>query len=205
MKRFLLFLSIFCIGFSLVACGNDETERTEPTEPVGPTVPTVPTPTVPHEHKAQGEWKYDENGHWHLCECSEKVGVEAHAFNEGEVSKEPTIEEEGIMVYTCKCGYSYEEEIEKLDEREIEVDYANGVLYMPTERDLRVAQFADSHFGVDNRDWHNDKIERTKEYMTYIVETTDPDFIVCSGDNVIGTGITNSALDTHDLEEFIEL
>lgn len=89
-------------------------------------------------------------------------------------------------------------------ERAIEVDYENGILYVPTERAIRVAQFADTHFGVEGRDWHNDKIARTKEYMTYVVETSHPDFIVCSGDNVIGTGITNPATNTYDLTEFVQ-
>lgn len=89
-------------------------------------------------------------------------------------------------------------------ERSIEVDYTNGVLYVPTERPLRVAQFADAHFGVDNKDWHNNHMDRTLEYMAYVVETSNPDFIVCSGDNIIGTGITNNTTGTHDLTEFVE-
>ena len=115
------------------------------------------------------------------------------------------IDEKGEMTYTCKvCEKTKKEEIEKLAYREIEVDYVNGALYVPKERPLKVAQFADAHFGVDNKDWHNDKIDRSKEYMYYIVETTNPDFIVCSGDNVIGTGIVNKASDAHDLTEFVE-
>lgn len=90
------------------------------------------------------------------------------------------------------------------DERSIEVDYEQGVLYVPTERNIKVAQFADAHFGVDNKAWHNDKMARTKKYMSYVVETSKPDFIVCSGDNIIGTGITNNAAGTHDLTEFVE-
>lgn len=54
---------------------------------------------------------------------------------------------------------------------------------------LKIAQFADLHFGVEGNAYHNDKTERTKEYMRYVVETEKPDLIVCSGDNVMTTGV----------------
>lgn len=71
-------------------------------------------------------------------------------------------------------------------------------LKMPEGRPLKVAQFADIHFGVEGKDWHNDKVDRTKAYMDYVVETSEPDFIVCSGDNILSTG-------TKKLEQFIDI
>lgn len=38
---------------------------------------------APHEHNYTGEYKYDENGHWQLCECGEAGEVEAHDMVEG--------------------------------------------------------------------------------------------------------------------------
>ena len=180
-------------------------ELSEPEPTIEPTV--EPTLDV-HEHTYDDKLSYDDLYHWYAATCehdSEVKDKEEHSWNEGEVTMEPTVDEKGEKTYTCTvCEKTKKEEIEKLAYREIEVDYVNGALYVPKERPLKVAQFADAHFGVDNKDWHNDKIDRSKEYMYYIVETTNPDFIVCSGDNVIGTGIVNKASDAHDLTEFVE-
>ncbi len=62
-------------------------------------------------------------------------------------------------------------------------------LYMPEGKEMKVLQLADIHFGVEGRDWHNDKVERTKEYINTLVNEEKPDFIVCSGDNILSTGI----------------
>lgn len=87
---------------------------------------------------------------------------------EGESGGEKTLEE--------KCGLS---------------------IKVPSNRPLKIAQFADLHFGVEGKDWHNDKEARTIAYMDYIVETAKPDLIVCSGDNILTTGING-------LKEFVE-
>ena len=60
---------------------------------------------------------------------------------------------------------------------------------IPDNRDLRIAHLADIHFGIEGKDWHNDKVERTKKYIDYIIETEKPDLIVCSGDNILATGV----------------
>lgn len=66
----------------------------------------------------------------------------------------------------------------------------NGLaVYMPSDRPIKIAQFADIHFGKEGNPYHNDKVERTKKYMNYFVETEKPDLIVCSGDNVMSTGV----------------
>ena len=69
---------------------------------------------------------------------------------------------------------------------------------IPENKELKVLQMADIHFGVEGKDWHNDKVERTKLYMDYLVETEKPDLIVCSGDNILQTG-------TKGINEFITL
>ena len=74
----------------------------------------------------------------------------------------------------------------------------NGLaVYMPDDAPLKIAQFADLHFGVEGNSYHNDKIARTKKYMQYIVETEKPDLIVCTGDNIMSTGVEK-------LAEFVE-
>lgn len=79
-------------------------------------------------------------------------------------------------------------------------DKENRELYVciPQDRDLRVAQFADIHFGIEGKDWHNDKVDRTKRYMQSIVDEQKPDLIVCSGDNILSTGVNG-------LTSFVEL
>jgi len=59
-----------------------------------------------HEHSYGTEWKYDENNHWHECECEEKKDVAAHKYGEWKASKE-----DGKVERTCSvCDY-----VEKVD------------------------------------------------------------------------------------------
>ena len=71
-------------------------------------------------------------------------------------------------------------------------------VYMPENKKLKVLQLADIHFGIEGKDWHNDKVDRTKEYINSLITEEKPDFIVCSGDNILGTG-------TNGLIQFIEM
>ena len=87
------------------------------------------------------------------------------------------------------------EQTEPLDPIAVE----NGLaVYMPESGELKIAQFADLHFGIEGNAYHNDKAARTKSYMQYVVETEKPDLIVCSGDNILSTGVEK-------LKEFVEL
>lgn len=79
------------------------------------------------------------------------------------------------------------------------IEVENGLaVYMPEDRPIRIAQFADVHFGIEGNAYHNNKVERTKKYMQYIVDTEKPDLIVCSGDNILSTGVEK-------LKEFVTL
>ncbi len=60
---------------------------------------------------------------------------------------------------------------------------------MPEGRPLRIAQFADLHFGDGVSIYHNTFEERTKAFMAYIVESGKPDLIVCSGDQVMSYNV----------------
>ncbi len=70
------------------------------------------------KHEYSSEWKFDQTSHWHECttkkhsDTSEKI---AHDFNDGEVTKAPTEEVEGVKTFTCNtCGYQKTEVVEKL-------------------------------------------------------------------------------------------
>lgn len=61
-------------------------------------------------------------------------------------------------------------------------------LAIKDDEPLKIAQFADIHFGNEGQDWHNDKVSRTYDFMQHVVDTAQPDLIVCSGDNILNTG-----------------
>ena len=54
---------------------------------------------------AQGDWQYDENNHWKLCSCGEKLDNTAHSFV-WVIDKEATATEKGFKHEKCTvCGY----------------------------------------------------------------------------------------------------
>ena len=74
------------------------------------------TPST-HYHSYSDEWTFDENAHWHASTCghSNIKGKANHVLGAGEVTKEPTEDEEGITSYFCEtCDYVKEEPIAKL-------------------------------------------------------------------------------------------
>ena len=78
-------------------------------------------PVKPHEHKYEGDYKIDMDGHWKDCRCGEHSTKDAHTFDDGKVVKEPTKTEIGEKHYTCYvCGYIKKVEME-LVEKEVTV------------------------------------------------------------------------------------
>ena len=54
----------------------------------------------------QGDWQYDENNHWKLCVCGEKLDNAAHSF-EWVIDKEATATQAGAKHEECTvCGYA---------------------------------------------------------------------------------------------------
>ncbi len=73
--------------------------------------------TVNLNHTYSTELTYDETHHWYPCldeTCDSVEGKEEHLWDEGFVLEEATMEEEGLIEYSCECGASYEEVIPKL-------------------------------------------------------------------------------------------
>ncbi|MDY2864948.1 MAG: leucine-rich repeat domain-containing protein, partial [Oscillospiraceae bacterium] len=70
-----------------------------------------------HEHS--GDWQNDADNHWKICPrngCNEIIDKEAHDFDSGVVTTEPTEETEGVKTYPCEtCGYEKTEPIAVLD------------------------------------------------------------------------------------------
>ncbi len=61
----------------------------------------------PHVHEPEGDILSDENRHWYLCKCGEKVEENPHTWDEGTKDTE-----DGIITYLCTaCGVSRTEEL----------------------------------------------------------------------------------------------
>ena len=71
-----------------------------------------------NKHNFSGEWKNDEQYHWHECVTKKHTDVADkadHTFDAGVVTKDPTEAEEGVKTFTCTvCGYQKTEAVPKL-------------------------------------------------------------------------------------------
>ena len=76
-------------------------------------------------HKPGTAWQTSDTQHYHLCTvCEEKLEAEAHAWNEGTVTKEPTCKEAGSRTVKCTvCDYEKTQTISATGEH----NFVNGV------------------------------------------------------------------------------
>ena len=89
-------------------------EATETTDQVCTICGFVIHEAYGHAHNYDNIRK-DETNHWKECSCGEKNEIVAHTWNNGEVTKEATVDEEGVKTYTCTyCSYTKTESIAKL-------------------------------------------------------------------------------------------
>ena len=110
-----------------------------------------------------------------------------------------------VPLLLCSCGKNQTSgntestsETEESSSSNTEGTKNKLAVYKSSDKPLKIAQFADLHFGTEGNNYHNNRTERTKAYMQYIVDTEKPDLIVCSGDNIMTTGLEG-------LKEFIAL
>lgn len=102
-----------------------------------------------------------------------------------------------LLVFTLVACNKNETETPEEPGEPVEVE--NGLFVKMSESgSLKIAQFADLHFGVEGKPYQNDKEARTEAYMKYIAENQKPDLIVCSGDNIMSTGVA-------ELKEFVAI
>lgn len=64
------------------------------------------------DHNYNDSWEYDDNSHWHKCDCGELSTKEQHKYKDS-IIKQPTKSEEGIKERVCECGHKYTETIPK--------------------------------------------------------------------------------------------
>ena len=69
-----------------------------------------------HAHRFSESWSTNDTHHWHAAICEhedEKKDYREHNWDAGEVTKEPTVDDEGEILYRCQdCGTS---KLERLD------------------------------------------------------------------------------------------
>ena len=71
-------------------------------------------PMVGHTHNFGYDWLFDDTAHWQECACGSQSIKEAHAWSEGIVTKEPTVDAEGEMSFHCTvCEAEKKEPISK--------------------------------------------------------------------------------------------
>ena len=58
-------------------------------------------PIVGHTHDYGYDWYFDDAGHWQQCGCGGTSVREAHTWNEGTVTKQPTPEMDGEKYFVC--------------------------------------------------------------------------------------------------------
>ena len=73
-----------------------------------------------HQCTYNEEWEQDEEGHWQCCtECMNCSEAQAHTWDEGTVTLQPTHTEEGVKTFYCTvCRAEKTETIPVLDETE---------------------------------------------------------------------------------------
>lgn len=63
---------------------------------------------------------------------------------------------------------------------------------------LNILHFADLHFGIETRNYHNGKVAKTLEFMKQTIKESNPNLIIAGGDCILCTG-------ENGLKEFIKL
>ncbi len=59
-----------------------------------------------YSHAPGREWSFHNESHWHVCRrCDEPVELGAHDFGEGIILKDASCTEDGMIRYTCLCGF----------------------------------------------------------------------------------------------------
>ncbi|MDE6274813.1 MAG: leucine-rich repeat domain-containing protein, partial [Clostridiales bacterium] len=100
-KKFLVLIPIGVAALGLAACGD------EPTPGPGP----GPDDTN-HTHTYATVWSHDKESHWHSATCDHSAEVKdkaEHSFTVNAEKSTVSCTDDGVVVYECECGYSYQE------------------------------------------------------------------------------------------------
>lgn len=117
----------------LASCGKDPkpsgqetpaatTPATDPATESTTETPTEAPTEAPTECVHEPACKpVDDTNHQSYCtKCEAVLATEAHTWDEGTVTTEPTVEAEGVKTFTCTaCGHTRTEAIEKLNIKDV--------------------------------------------------------------------------------------
>ncbi len=130
-----------------------------------------------HTHITAGEWQKDETGHWLNCDCGEKAQYDEHSYgalSDGTAGK----------AYYCDCGAYVTNE-----------DLVDFVVKVKSGEEFVVLQLTDPQIAS----W-GDKETYCYRYIREVVEKSEPDLIIVTGDILDGKSDTNGTI----LTEYIE-
>ena len=119
MKKLLIglmcLLTVTFTAVGLMGCKVQRVESTSTSESIVEESQSVATGSETCTHELT-QLKQDGEFHWYECECGEQAGNrEAHDYDDGVVTKQPTEEEEGEKLLTCEvCGSTATTSVPKL-------------------------------------------------------------------------------------------
>lgn len=74
---------------------------------------------VPHVHSYGTDWEWNEDSHWHQCECGDRADTAGHSMGVWVTDEEATVEAEGRKHRKCsECDYTEQETIPKKEPEE---------------------------------------------------------------------------------------
>ncbi len=86
-----------------------------------------------HKHTFADTWSYDDTHHWYACtgaDCKEVKDKAEHTWDEGVVTKEPTVDTKGEKTFTCTvCKKAKVEELPVVEPAKPEVKTEGYYLY----------------------------------------------------------------------------
>ena len=104
-------------------------------------------PVKEHDH-SNCEWQHNKFYHWYKCKYSQgNSGKVPHVFDEGTVTKEPTCQAEGTIVYKCVCGYEKTESIPRSDAHTGDQVYHDG------EKHWNICTECNQKYDVTKHEW----------------------------------------------------
>ncbi len=79
-------------------------------------------PSLAHKHDFSGQWKFDDEGHWHQCpDCGMDEEKLPHNWDEGKITRQPSASVVGRKTFTCTgCGYERIEDIPVESQEEVQ-------------------------------------------------------------------------------------
>ena len=95
-------------------------------------------PALVDAHSFSDKWTRDSESHWHASTCGHDVvsGKEAHSWDEGTITVEPTHSTEGLMTFVCTvCGLTKTEIIPKTGYDIGDIGPAGGYVFYDCDSD----------------------------------------------------------------------